>query len=156
VNRLQDGLQIHPTDAKLHDNLGAALFQNGRLDDAIAHFQKALELRPDFRTAADDLARAAWILATSPDASVRNGARALQLARQVNQVTRGKDPAHLAILAAAFAATGQFSDAVATAQQALELAAALNDQPMVESLRGKIELYRSGTPLRIGGPRTKP
>ncbi len=153
---LEDGLRLHPDDARLHDNLGIALLRKGRIDEAISHFQKALQLRPDFRAANQDLGRAAWILATSPDASVRNGTRAMELARRVNQVSGGTDPVHLAIFAAACAEAGKFPEALAVAQQSLELAERANNKSLVESLRQQIELYQAGRPFHEAAvPSTK-
>jgi tetratricopeptide (TPR) repeat protein len=37
---------------RAHNNLGGALLTIGRVDDAIAHYRKALELRPDYADAA--------------------------------------------------------------------------------------------------------
>ena len=42
-------LQIRPNYAKAHFNLGNALSQTtGRLPDAIAHYEAALRINPDF------------------------------------------------------------------------------------------------------------
>jgi Flp pilus assembly protein TadD len=42
-------------NAIAHSNLGAALFKMDREDEAIAHFQKALEIKPDFAEAHNNL-----------------------------------------------------------------------------------------------------
>src|SRR5208283_5220993 len=41
-----------------HNNLGDALFQNGRVDEAIVHFQTALQIRPDYVLACYNLGNA--------------------------------------------------------------------------------------------------
>ena len=64
----------------------------------------------------------AWTLATSSDASLRNGIDALAYARRAAQLSQGKVPTILGTLAAAYAEAGQFSDAVQTARAAVDLA----------------------------------
>ena len=41
-------LEIEPENAKAHNNLAAALLQQGALDDAIAHFRRATQIKPGF------------------------------------------------------------------------------------------------------------
>ena len=41
-----------------HNNLGLALTQQGRLDEAVSHFSEALQIRPDFPDAQVNLERA--------------------------------------------------------------------------------------------------
>jgi tetratricopeptide (TPR) repeat protein len=124
------------------------------LYEAIAHFQKALEIRPDFADARDNLDNAAWLLATSPEASLRNGAKALALARQLNRLSGGNNPAMLDTLATACAESGQFPEAVDAAQRALALAIAQNNTALAETLRQHIKLFQAGSPLR-NAPQTE-
>lgn len=44
VARLQDAVELAPNDASVHVDLGAALLKARRAQDAVAHFQRALEL----------------------------------------------------------------------------------------------------------------
>ncbi len=48
-------LQIEPDHAEAHNNLGAALLGQGRLEEAIASFSKALQIKPDFVEAHSNL-----------------------------------------------------------------------------------------------------
>src|SRR5208282_4761389 len=98
-----------------------ALFQLGQAGGAMSQFQKVLELQPND---ADIHNVVAWMLATSPEATVRDGARAIELARRANQLSAGDDPMILRTLAAAYAEAGRFPEAVSTAQRALQLATA--------------------------------
>jgi Flp pilus assembly protein TadD len=90
----------------------------------------------------------AYMLATNPNASIRNGAEAVTLAKRAVELSGGREPAFLDTLAAAYAEAGQFTDAVRTARQAADLAAQQNKAALAESLRGKIPLYEAGTPFR--------
>jgi tetratricopeptide (TPR) repeat protein len=148
VTRLQDGLQIHPDDVVAHNYLGFAFLRQGQANQAAANFQKTLELQPDNVDACKYLA---WILATCPEASIRNGAEAVELARQADQLSSGNNPAILATLAAAQAEVGHFSDAMSTAQKALAFANAQTNTAVVNALRNQIGCYEKGAPFRDNG-----
>jgi len=94
------------------------------------------------------LAETAWLLATSPDAAVRNGADAVAYAQRAVELSKGNEPAILGTLAAAYAEAGQFSEAVQTARRAAALALQQNKRPMAESINATIRLYEANTPFR--------
>jgi tetratricopeptide (TPR) repeat protein len=146
--QFQKVLENNPLDAKANYYLGIVLFQTGWVDKAMAHFQKALESQPDFTDAWDSLDHTAWLLATSPEASVRNGPKALALARQLARLSGGNNLAKLDTLAAAYAETGQFPEAIDAAQQALALALSQNNTALASTLRQHIKLFQAGVPLR--------
>ena len=152
IEQFQKALETRPDFAEAHNNLGNALLQKGLVDEAITHFQKALEIRPDFADVRDNLDNAAWLLATSPEASLRNGPKALALARQLDRLSGGNNPALLDTLAAAYAESGQFSEAVDAAQRALALARSQNNPALENTLRQHIKLLQAGSPLRSTPP----
>ena len=94
----------------------------------------------------------AWVLATCPKASVRNGAEAVELAQRAVRISGGRAPAVLGTLAAAYAEAGRFPEAVQTARNALELATQQNKQTLAESLKAKLPLYQAGIPFREPQP----
>jgi tetratricopeptide (TPR) repeat protein len=148
IIHFQKAVAIRPEYAKAHDNLGNALMQRGRMDEAILHFQKALEIRSDYPTAGYNLARAAWLLATSPEASVRDGAKAVTLAGQVERISGGRDAMINMTLAAAYAETGRFAEAIETAQRAQQLAVAQNKPALVGAIKMQMGRYLAGAPFR--------
>jgi hypothetical protein len=89
----------------------------------------------------------AWALATCPDASLRNGAKAVRLAREANQLSGGKNPLILRTLAAACAENGQFAEAVVTAGLALQQAAIQHNTALVNSLETQSKFYEAGQPF---------
>jgi protein O-mannosyl-transferase len=137
-------LKIHPDDAEVENDLADAFSKKRRFAEAIQHWQHALEIRPQYTPAQNNLA---WVLATNPDASLRNGATAVKLARQADQSAGGKNLLVLQTLAAAYAEAGQFTDALATAGEALQLAASEHNAPMINSFQAQIKLYENGRPL---------
>lgn len=145
IAHFRNALEADPTEADIHNNLGAALVKTGQFEEAVAHYQKALELRPDFPGACNNFA---WVLATSPQAPMRNGARAVQLAQQANQLAGGGNLVILRTLAAAYAEAGRFPEAIETANQALHLATAQGKSAWAETLQKETRLYQAGSPLR--------
>jgi tetratricopeptide (TPR) repeat protein len=115
------------------------------VDEAITLFQQALQLQPDAPDVQNSLA---WLLATCPQASLRNGDKALQLAQKANAATSGRNPVVLRTLAAAFAETGRFDDAEQSAQKAIELAQAAGQQNLAAHLSDELKRYQAGLPLR--------
>jgi tetratricopeptide (TPR) repeat protein len=117
----------------------------GKDAEALALWQKTLALQPDNVTALVDAAR---ILATTQDASLRNGNEAVVLAGKANDLTSGSDPNVLDALAAAYAEDGQFSQALAFANRALDRAVAKGDVAMADAIRHQIDLFGANTPYR--------
>ena len=134
-----------PTYAEAWVNLGTACLQLGRTHEAKAHFRRALEIEPEQTDAENNLA---WLLATSPDAAVRDGAQAVALAEHANRGTGTKDPNLLDTLAAAYAEIGRFDDALSCVQRAIALADAGNRPALVGPLKAKQRLYAERQPFR--------
>jgi len=145
ISHFQKALDLRPDHANACNNLGYALLRKGQVREAVAHYQMALQIQPDSAGPYNNLA---WVLATCPEASVRNGGQAITLAQQANQLSGGQNPVMLKTLAAAYAEAGRFPEAIAAAQRALDLAAAQSNTSLAKDLRAQIELYRTGSPFR--------
>jgi tetratricopeptide (TPR) repeat protein len=137
----QRALALDSGAAQIHYKLANALLQLGRPAEAIAQFSQALQLRPGLDEAANNLA---WLLATCPDRSLRDGARAVKLARQASEHSGGRNPVILGTLAAAYAEEGKLSDAVAAAQQARQLALAQTNTALAGELESQLRQYQGG------------
>ena len=131
--------------------LGDAMLNSGRQAEAIAFFEKAVKLEPK-----DDgiLNNLAWVLATSPDAKLRNGRRAIELATDACKLTDYKIPHILSTLAAAYAETGDFDNAVKWLTKAIEIAekekegSKEGDKETREALKKELENYKAKKPTR--------
>ena len=145
IDHYQKALQIEPEDAEGHGNLGNALQQKGKVDEAITQYQKALQILPANPEFQNNLA---WLLATCPQAALRNGTKAVELARQANEIAGGKNPFFLDTLAAAYAEAGRYSEAVETAQRALRLAEGQSNARLAGQLQVEMKLYQAGKPYR--------
>jgi len=143
ISQYKKALEIRPDLDGAEYKLGNIFAQQGRESEAVSHYERALKIRPDQAPACNNLA---WLLAASPDPSLRNGPRAIELAQRANQLARGGNPVFLGTLAAAYAEAGQFGEAVKTIERALPLAA--NDAALTRALEKQNALYKSGTPFR--------
>jgi len=144
----QAAVNIQPDDADTQNNLASALLQQGRLAEAAAHYQKALELDPSSSVIQNNLARIVWILATAPDPKTRNGAQAIELAQQTDRLSGGKNPAVIGALAAGYAETGKFPEAVTVVQLALQMATNSEDGDLRGMLQGQLKAYAAGEAFR--------
>jgi Flp pilus assembly protein TadD len=143
IVQFQKALELNPGDAKAHGNLGVVLADRGRFNEAMAHYQKALEIKPDFAAAHNGLA---WLQATCPVAALRNGGEAVRHALRANDLSGGGQPGILDTLAAAYAEAGRFSEGVAAARKALELATQRHDPALADAVRARIALYEARKP----------
>jgi Flp pilus assembly protein TadD len=134
---------LSEADSEYH--LAGWLERAGDRPGARLHFEKALALDPHNQRILNNLA---WLMATAPEDSVRDGKRAVELALAAAQATAFRDPTVLDTLAAAFAEAGDFPKAMEAAHRALELSAERGDAELTANLRKEITLYERGIPLR--------
>jgi tetratricopeptide (TPR) repeat protein len=146
---LQYILQIKPQFAPAEEAMAAALQSSGQSAQALAHWRKALTLEP---VSIGALSGTAWLLATAPDANIRNGTEAVALAEKANEIASGKSPDVLDTLAAAYAETGDFVKAREFADRALDLAVAQKDKDLSTAIRARIQLYNAGKPFHDDRP----
>ena len=105
--------------------------------------EKALELEPDDSGVLNNLA---WLLATSPDEAIRDGKRAIELAKKACEETTWKQPHIISTLAAGYAETGDFAEARKYSKQAVE---SEGSSPEVKTqLQGELASYESEKPWR--------
>ncbi|PYL15559.1 MAG: hypothetical protein DME30_11180, partial [Verrucomicrobia bacterium] len=145
IEHSEEALRIRPGDPDAQNNLGLALLQTGDAKRAVAHLQKALEIDPGHMNAEVNLA---WVLAASPDELTRDGAKAVQLAEDVARRAGHPNAIVLRTLAAAYAETGRFTDAIDVAQQAAQIARAIGNDGLAADLERNIAAYRLNQPIR--------
>lgn len=140
----QRALVLKP-DALAYNNIGNALLQKGHVREAAANFRKALELQPHYLLAENNLA---YVLATSPDASLRDGAKAVETAEDADRLAGGQNPVVVGTLAAAYAEAGRFPDAIAATKRGQQIATAQNRPDLVNAFQMQQGLYQAGQPFR--------
>jgi protein O-mannosyl-transferase len=141
----RSALLLRPSDADCHTTLAIALEEKGKPAEAIQHYNKALELAPK---SIPTLTNLAWLLATSRDASLRNGAKAVELAKEADRLVGGTNTVVLRTLAAAYAENGEFATAITTASSAMQIARMHGEDSLMADLDQQIALYQLGIPYR--------
>lgn len=137
--QLQEAVALRPEHAASVYNLGVTLMQQRRLDEAVDLFDRAVELDGDYVSALNGLSK---LLVVHPDPGIRDASRALRLAKRAAELSDRMDPGILETLAAAYAANGQPDQALATAQEALELATKAGAEKLAATLHQRIVSYK--------------
>jgi tetratricopeptide (TPR) repeat protein len=120
-------------------NSGKTLASAGQFGSALGKFSTAMRLRPDWPEA---MSATAWVLATAPDPSVRNGPEAVRLAERAAALTDKKDVHVLATLDAAYAEAGRFPEAIATAEETRSVAAGAGNDQAVQAAKTRLDRYQ--------------
>ena len=131
IGRQQAGLahfrraaELAPTMYDVQGNLATALDDLGKHREARSRYEVAIRLAPQWTRMKR---RLSLMLSTTPLAELVDGPRAVNLARQACAATRKTLPRCLDTLSAAYAAAGQFEEAVKTSTRAIRLARQASD-----------------------------
>lgn len=123
LNEAQDlwmrAIKATPDLEQAYAALAEVMLVNNRTADALKVMIAGINNAP---AAADLKNNAAWILATSPDDSIRNGTLAVALAESANELDRYQRHNFVGTLAAAYAEAGRFDEAERTARRAADMA----------------------------------
>jgi tetratricopeptide (TPR) repeat protein len=142
---VKKALQHNPAFPDAYLSLGTFHIRSGRTADAMAAFRQGLAHAPeDIRLAH----RLAWLLATASQATLRDGAKAVQLAETVCERTGFRVPETLEVLAAAYAETRQFDRAIATARQAYQVALSARQLDLAGQIQARLQFYEAKQPFR--------
>ncbi|MEY2481410.1 MAG: protein O-mannosyl-transferase [Verrucomicrobiota bacterium] len=137
--------EIEPQLAEAHIQLGNIALKENDARAAIAHYEHALRASPDSIEALNNLA---WLLASSSESPLRNGAKAVKLAEHANGLSHASNVIVLHTLAAAYAENNQFDRAIETARLARRLAIDQRKPTLADQLDREIALYQSGAAYR--------
>ena len=88
----------------------------------------------------------AWVLATCPDASLRDGKMAVETATRACELSKWTEASFLDTLAAAYAETGDYTTAVRWQREAIAKLSA--GDPTQAEFSDRLQLYGSNKPCR--------
>lgn len=145
MNEYSSALQWDPDIPEAHYQLAGLYSAKGDSVSAVSQLEEAVQLAPDWPLALNNLA---WMRATEQDSKLRNGAEASRLAERAVALTRKEDPSTLDTLAAAYAETGQFTDAAKTAEIAVQIANAADETNLAAQIQSRLKLYQGQQPYR--------
>ncbi len=144
ANRLQ------PSDKNMLRLLAEAEFVLGNFDEAAKLFERVAKLDPNRPRSKIVLA---WLLATCPYESHRDGDRAMEMMDPMVKIHGANSPSALEIYAACFAEIGDFEQALKFQEQAIELVDSKNSTDnysadQKEGMRARFELFKRKRPYR--------
>jgi tetratricopeptide (TPR) repeat protein len=132
-----------PRAAEARFGYAMALVRLKRWREARASLEESRRVLPDRNDLTHALAR---LLASAPDATVREGQRALMLTEAVMQTTRTPDVGET--LAMAQAELGRFDQAAEIQRSVIDAARGAGDQAAVRRLTANLRLYERRQPCR--------
>lgn len=144
LNDYNQAVRIDARNASARVQRGMVLAEMGRLAEASTDLQAAIELDGEMPEA---YLAAAWLMATSSDQRYRDAERALQAANRAMELGGDTSYRFPDTLAAAHANAGQYAEAAAIQQRAIELAGSEAAQVQQE-LKKRLELYEQNQPYR--------
>jgi tetratricopeptide (TPR) repeat protein len=137
-------LQLQPQSAAAYQRRAAVCGRQRQYERALADYREAVRLDSRNADAHDGLA---WLQATCPEPRLRNGQEAIAHAIRAQRFG-GKEVRFLNTVAAAYAESGQFRDAVRFQEQAL----ALTPDEQKAELDLRLKLYRERKAYRLPAP----
>ncbi|MCK4753310.1 MAG: tetratricopeptide repeat protein [Planctomycetes bacterium] len=122
---------------------GNALIRQHRFDEAIPHLNRVLQMEPNLVDVMNNLA---WVLSAYKDSQFHNPERAVQISQRACELTGYKEPTLLDTLAVAYAAIGDFPNAITTAEKAANFAEAADKKQLAQEIKSRIKLYKNNQP----------
>jgi tetratricopeptide (TPR) repeat protein len=136
---LTESLRLEPDHADAFSDRAYGYLKKKRFDEAKSDYESLIRRSPNNAAAHNTLA---WLLATCPKAVCRDGTKAVELARKACELSEWKEPTHLGTLAAAYAESGKFDEAVRWQAKALE--SAQYSQFFGKEARERLKSYQEG------------
>lgn len=142
-------LRLNPNNLYALINRAVAYHKKSLYREASADYHDAVRLDPNFAHGHNALA---WLLATCPEADIRDGKRAVEHAKRACELTNWKQPEGFDTLAAAHAEAGDFDEAGRWQKRALDSSAFGSREPdreqVLQKARLRLSLYQERKPYR--------
>lgn len=145
IPHFRAALTADPASEEVNFELGMALLDQGETEGARKHLRTAGEAAGEFIGRMNAQARR---LAAHASASPKQRQEAIVLGEMVVELTQQKHPVMLDTLAVAYAASGQFAEAIETEEKAIALLAG-NEQAkaMTTEMEKRLDLFRNSKPF---------
>ena len=145
---LDQAMTLRPDRAKYIYLRGIAYAYAGDDQAAKQDFARAEAMDPG---SAETYNARAWLMATAPQPQMRDGKKAVESATRACEMTNWNDPEMLGTLAAAYAETGDFDNAINWQQKAVDLTSPTLLVTLDEQ-QARLALYQNRRPWRPAPP----
>ena len=142
-----EAIRMDPENRLAYVNRGLLSESSGDYQMAFEDFEKAIHLDSNDALAYNNLA---WLLATCPQAALRDGRKAVEFANKACELTQWKNPDSADTLAAAYAEAGDFPQAVKWETKYLETPNLAKSSSA--SAASRLKLYQARKPCRMETP----
>ncbi len=115
--------------------------KKGNMEETKANLERCVEINDKQSGCLNDLA---WLLATSSQDSMRDGVRAVEMAKRACEITKWQNAAVVDTLAAAYAEIGDFQKAVEYQSKAVPMQMTEH----AEGAKERLEMYKAGEKYR--------
>jgi hypothetical protein len=129
------------SEVTMHLQLASQPAGEGKIEAAIQNYRQALTVDSNNPEVLNNLA---WILTTADKPELRDGQEAVRLATKAVELTDRREPIMIGTLAAAYAETGQFANAVEMANIAFALASVTGQKDVAAKNDILRSLYAAG------------
>jgi tetratricopeptide (TPR) repeat protein len=139
-------LQLDPGLAEVYVARAGVLMRKKDYLRALSDLQRAAHAKSEKLDIA--LNSLAWFRATCPEARMRNGKEAVELATKACEFSQWKDWGNIDTLAAAYAEAGNFDKAIKYERQVIKM---IKSSVIDSKIRQRLTLYEQHKPYREGG-----
>ena len=143
---LEEALEHEPCDAAVLLELNALFLDPTYNPDVLSAIADGASRCPGVELNTNNYA---WALATLPSDALRDGARAVEIARDLTDGKATPNPGFLDTLAAAFAESGDYERAIQVQDRAIELLRSMKvPDEVVRELEEHLDSFKAGRPIR--------
>jgi tetratricopeptide (TPR) repeat protein len=143
LNDFDRALEINKSEVRARIGRGVVRAKQRRYAEALSEFENVIKAHED---SSEGYLNASWLLATCPEAAVRDGEKALSLARKGCEVGKWAEARGFDRLAAAYAETGDFEQAVYWQEKAMAARRSVGGDATGDKRR--LEDYQNKKPCR--------
>lgn len=147
IKDYDEAIRLRPDNALAYAGRGIIHLMKKDYPRALADYESAIRADPEYVLAYNNMADA---LACCPDPKIRDGAKALELAKKACQMSEWKMGVCLDTLACAYAELGQFDEAVKWQKKALEDAG--YEKMFGDKGREQLKLFEDKKPFHYPAP----
>lgn len=141
---LTESIKDQPSYSRTLVELAEKLLEKRQIKRAYDKYVEVLRVEPE---SLDGLNSIAWLQAASTIKGIRNPQQALDYAIKARDVSEVLEPEVLDTLAVAYAATGDYENAIKSANEAIQLANSKDKKPLAGRIQKRMKLYEKKQPF---------